>query len=341
MIGRRLAAELLTPVAPGRPPDVPMRMLADGRVALPPTPLAASEVILGVLWPGGLGRSGAVVAAGSGEVVRDLVHVRGRPPQRRELVALSVFVWSGDPRLAHGLGFDDVSIDGYPAWHLPGGDTWTIIVHGRGAGREESLRMLPLLRSLGHSVLVISYRNDPGAPAGGDRLYHLGATEWRELEAAADHALAAGARRLVLAGSSMGGAIVCQFLQRSQRAQHTWRVVLDAPVLDWRDTISAAARARGIPRLYEWMGVRAAERRIGLRLGELDQVAHCHRLSHPMLILLGDRDATVPPAASRALAAARPDIVQLLEVPGAGHAQAWNRDPAAYEAAVTRFLSSG
>jgi pimeloyl-ACP methyl ester carboxylesterase len=153
--------------------------------------------------------------------------------------------------------------------------------------------------------------------------------------------VASGARRLVLVGSSMGGGIVCQFLRRSQRAEHTWRVVLDAPVLDWRAAISAAARARNIPRLFEWLGVRAAERRIGARLGELDQVAHCHRLVHPILIIHGELDASVPPAASRALVAGRPDIVQLVEVAGAGHAQAWNRDPAAYEATVTRFLSSG
>jgi hypothetical protein len=53
------------------------------------------------------------------------------------------------------------------------------------------------LRSWAFPALIPSYRNDPGAPGSPDGLYHLGDTEWADLEAAVDHALAAGATDVV------------------------------------------------------------------------------------------------------------------------------------------------
>ena len=40
----------------------------------------------------------------------------------------------------------------------------------------------------------------------------------------------------------------------------------------------------------------------------------------------------------RALRAALPGQVQLVEFPGAGHVDSWRSDPARYDAAVRRFL---
>ncbi len=54
-----------------------------------------------------------------------------------------------------------------PAADLDG--VWAVLVHGRGATREECLRGVPVLHRLGLTTLVPSYRNDrdaPGDPAG-------------------------------------------------------------------------------------------------------------------------------------------------------------------------------
>ena len=57
-----------------------------------------------------------------------------------------------------------------------------------------------------------------------------------------------------------------------------------------------------------------------------------------MLVIHGTDDLTVPFQTSRRFALARPDLVQLVAVPGAGHARSWNRDPEAYAFAVGGFL---
>jgi fermentation-respiration switch protein FrsA (DUF1100 family) len=56
------------------------------------------------------------------------------------------------------------------------------------------------------------------------------------------------------------------------------------------------------------------------------------------LILHGDADETVPIDVSRAFVAARPDIVTLHVVPGAGHVEAVNFEPALYASSIQRWL---
>lgn len=104
-----------------------------------------------------------------------------------------------------------------------------IFVHGHGTDRGEGLRILPTIVEQGFPSLVMTYRNDAEAPESPDGLYHLGQTEWRDLEAAADYALAHGAEDLILVGYSMGGAITCTFLRESVRADRVRGAILDAP----------------------------------------------------------------------------------------------------------------
>ena len=53
---------------------------------------------------------------------------------------------------------------------------------------------------------------------------------------------------------------------------------------------------------------------------------------------MGEADTTVPVEESRELADARPDLVRLVVVEGAGHVQSWNVIPQRYGDVVSRFL---
>ena len=108
----------------------------------------------------------------------------------------------GDPMTALGLPFRTIGIPTefgpMPAWlvpasgHVPSAGTWAILVHGRGGTREECLRALPVLHRLGMTSLVVSYRNDPGAPPSPRGRYLLGDAEWADVEDAVIHALRSG-----------------------------------------------------------------------------------------------------------------------------------------------------
>ena len=168
---------------------------------------------------------------------------------------------AGDPTTAWGLAHEDVlvpsEVGDLPCWltrpaeSASGGEldgVWAILVHGRGATREECLRGVPVLHRMGITSLVPSYRNDRDAPGAMAGRYHFGGTEWRDIEATVLWAVNHGAQRIVLMGWSMGGAIVLQVVARSWLASRVEAVVLDAPVVDWGDVLDYTARVNKLPR---------------------------------------------------------------------------------------------
>jgi alpha-beta hydrolase superfamily lysophospholipase len=74
-------------------------------------------------------------------------------------------------------------------------------------------------------------------------------------------------------------------------------------------------------------------------LRSMDFVARASELSLPMLILHSDDDGFVPSTGSRALAAARGDIVTLVSFDVALHTKLWNYDEAKWSAAIAGWLA--
>ncbi|WP_168581388.1 alpha/beta hydrolase [Gephyromycinifex aptenodytis] len=247
-----------------------------------------------------------------------------------------------------------------PSWVIPGAGTaagpqpprggrWAVLVHGRGATREECLRAVPVLHRLGITCLIPSYRNDGTAPPSTDGLYGLGLTEWRDIDAALRYALEAGANDLTLFGWSMGGGIVLQTLARSQVATSVDRVVLDAPVIDWSRVIEHHARLRHIPPglgTIVQMLLRARWSYGLIGAGEPIDIASTrwqHRareLAHPILLIHSCDDDFVPVGPSLELAVARPDLVRFEAWQHARHVKEWNVDPQRWEEVVADFVGS-
>ncbi|MBO9577992.1 MAG: alpha/beta fold hydrolase [Microbacteriaceae bacterium] len=264
-----------------------------------------------------------------------------------------------DPAAA-GLPHVDVAVPTelgpMPAWFIPSaaceederwGDT-VILVHGWRSNRLEPLRAVPAIRAAGWSSLVVTYRNDVGAPDAPDGKYHLGATEWRDVEAAIRLAIARGARRIVLAGWSMGGGTVLQTLLRSGLAERVERVFLDSPALDWAAILRSYVRLANYPLPIAPMAegiLKGATTSKLVGLGEpipMRELAvqHFHRLiRHPVLLVQGDDDPTTPVSVARRFAAKRRDLVEYHEFPGAGHIRAWNADQPRYDAILTDWLA--
>lgn len=340
-IGWYYSGQLLNVSHGPEPYDLRVAAADADTVRLTRTADSARPGTFGLAWPGG--------AALVGNVLRDDAPVTrlllGPGPPTGSPARLVTAVWDGDPHSARGLAFSEVDVPDplgpMPAWYVAGTRaTWVLMVHGRGGSRQEGLRILPTLHRLGLPVLDLSYRNDVGAPRSPDGLYHLGGTEWRDVEAGVQYAVDHGAERVVLYGWSMGGAVVEAFLQRSAYAGKVVAAVLDAPVLDWRATLDLQAANRGLPGFLTTVAEHIISWRIGIDWDDFDLVRHADRIRVPTLLLHGGTDTTVPVEPARALARARPSVVTYREFARADHTQEWNVDPAAYEAAVMRFLSA-
>lgn len=238
-----------------------------------------------------------------------------------------------------------------PAWVVRAEDPaapWAVLVHGRGVTRAETIRAVPVFRAAGYSVLLASWRNDGVAPPSPDGRYGLGSTEWQDVDAALDWVAQQGATSVVLMGWSMGGAVVLQTLVRSGLAGLVSGVVLESAVVDWHAVLKSQSRALRLPRpvrkVAQWVLRTPVVHRVAgldqpIDLRELDMVARADELRVPILLLHSDDDGFVPASASYALAAARPDLVQLEVAHVARHTKLWNHDAEWFDARILAWLT--
>ena len=338
------SSDVVIPDHSGPPYELDVHAAAPGQVTLTRDEYSERPGVYGLEWRGGHAILGRVLDRDADTVTRTVRAVRGRLRVGAE-TRIDTNVFHGDPRSARGLPYESVEVRGelgpMPAWRIgERSRTWAIFVHGINGDKIAGLRIAPALRAAGLTSLLISYREDVGAPPSPDGKHHMGLTEWRDLEAAARFALDRGARRLVLVGSSMGGAIVTQFMERSPLAGRVRAMVLDAPALDWSETIAFGATEMGLPSV----AAKPVEWAIGLRIDvdwdRLDALNYTDQLAVPTLLFHGLEDDVVPIATSAALARALPREVTFERVPHAGHVQSWNVAPARYEARVRRFLAA-
>lgn len=236
-----------------------------------------------------------------------------------------------------------------PSWFVPGrGSTWAILVHGKGEDRSEMLRMMRSTVAAGLPSMDITYRNDVGGPQDASGRYQYGRSEWRDLAAAVDYALAHGARHVVLVGASMGGGIVASYLRHTDRPgprdSPVAALVLDSPMLDLGETVDYGAAQRPlpvfghVPGALTWTAKRITTLRYGVDWAAVDYADDSAWVDVPTLVFHGTGDRTVPITGSRRVAAAHPGLVHLVAVRGAGHVASWNAGPSAYDARLIRFL---
>jgi pimeloyl-ACP methyl ester carboxylesterase len=283
----------------------------------------------------------------SKQVVRALDSVHGLSPQPGTHARLEN-LYRGDPRTALGLPFLSVDVPSplgpLPEWVIPGsGSVWAIVVHGYGGSRQDGLQWLPTLHGGAIPTLVVSYRNDLGAPKGPSGLVHFGQTEWHDLDPAVGYARAHGARGVVLIGQSMGGATVAEYVRHSAQAQFVRALILDAPALDLGTDMRFGAESHGLRGPFNWLVIGAGRLAMRLRAGtdfaDLNELAHAKTFNLPILLYQGDADRAVPVSGADTLARARPDLVTYVRVHGAGHGEAYNVDPTRYDEALRAFLA--
>jgi pimeloyl-ACP methyl ester carboxylesterase len=342
------AQVLLTPHHGITTPAGEVIAVTDLDITLPKSAASMRIGTYGLVWfdengdRAGTATIGPVAESTDDTVTRPLSNVQG-PLAVGTSVELNPNIYEGDPQSSLGIPFTDVDIDGrlgkMPAWQVEGtGSTWVLFVHGIDGERQSALRPLPTLVDAGYPTLMITYRNDVGAPASPDGLIDLGQTEWQDLDSAASYAVGLGATTFILYGDSMGGSIVTRFMHESQYADRVAALVLDSPVLDWSGVLDNQADSLHLGLLRGPVKLAVSLRGdIDLaQLNELDQTETFEGV--PILLFQGLADPLVPPEESRRFADALPQTVYV-PVEGAGHIQSWNVDPEGYEEHLSTFLT--
>jgi uncharacterized protein len=344
-------------------PAGPMRAYDDVRVvglsagqvqlrAIGDQPSLTKPELYGIAWHGGTGHLGALVTVSGGVVTRPLTVASGSAPSVGQPAVLDRAYFLGDPRTALGIPVRDVLVYGplgpLPAWYFPGrGDTFVIGVHGQNGSRNDLLRVAGIVHRMGFPALDVTYRNDYGAARDPSGYLRYGQTEWRDLQAAVQWALDHGARHVVLAGQSMGGAVVAAFLEHSPLAGTVTRVVFDAPMLDLQAVVDYGASrrslpvlGRGVPAPLVWTAEQIAAIRFGINWPANDYLDNTAWLKVPALVTHGGDDTKVPISISARLKGLKPALVTFAPFPGAGHLESWNISQARYTSLLESFLSS-
>ncbi|MBN4064811.1 alpha/beta fold hydrolase [Dehalococcoides mccartyi] len=257
---------------------------------------------------------------------------------------------SATPHQPHvALRHEDVVISGpigqFGAWYLLSpnhgkyegdiSDTWAIYVHGRTSNKDATLKSLG---AGGIPSLAIDYRNDIDAPPSESGYYDFGTTEWRDVEAAVQYALDNGAKKIILVGYSMGGGVVVNYQLRSELAEHTVAMILEAPMLNFGRTVDKGAEERGVPAPITFAAKRFATMRFGVDWDALDFLSRADEINVPVLLIHGEADETVPVETSIEFAEALPGLVELHTFPEVGHVTAWNWHPTEYNTLVREFI---
>lgn len=286
------------------------------------------------------------VSTQDGVATRRIERLEGAAPKPGDRAQLDISYYAENPRTGLGLDYEQVTYPGplgdYPAWYVPGtGSTWLIYTHGRASTMREGLRLVEIAHRAGHPALVISYRNDEGAPRG-DGVARFGMDEWQDLEAAITYAKARGAADVILGGGSMGGAITLSLFEHgSAQAKAVRAVLLDSPALDIGRQSRLASAAMGVPGPLAGLGFGLAAWRFGLDWDAMDYLSAVDEVTVPTLVLHGDADRLISVEANRPVfeALARQGNGTIEIVPGAEHLGVWNRDRVGFERRVSAFLA--
>lgn len=332
--------------------DVQVVAVAGSSVTLKKGPDVADNFdasgIYALAWAGGTGHIGKPTVNADGTVTRPLTVTSGVPPVVNQMAGVDRSYWFGSPPAGFDYPMQEVMVGQYPAWYFPAGTTSpttiAVVVHGQNGSRLDGLRVVEVLEQRQLPSLVITYRNDVGAPKDPSGRLQFGQTEWQDVDAAVAWALSRGAKDVVLVGQSMGGAVVAAFLEKSTRTDKVSAVVLDTPMLSLSEVVRYGARAAlpgglAAPDPLLWTAKQLATWRYGVDWAAVDYLDDTSWLKVPTLTIHGTGDPTVPVSVSEQLRDAKPDLVRLEEFPGALHVESWNFDRDRYEQVLGAFIA--
>jgi hypothetical protein len=183
-----------------------------------------------------------------------------------------------------------------------------VYLHGIADNRGSSVGVTHRYATQGFDV--IAYDSRRHGTSDGDACTY-GFFEKRDLERIMD----AAAGPIVLMGTSLGAAVALQAAAIDTRP----RAVVAAEVFSDLRRVASERAPWFLPAPVVRKALRAAERRGGFAVDDVDVVASARAIRAPVLLIHGAADADTGPDHSRRVYAALAGPKRLIEVPGAGH----------------------
>jgi uncharacterized protein len=207
------------------------------------------------------------------------------------------------------------------AWFLParGEPRATVLfLHGNAENVSTHVAAVAWMPAAGFNVLALEYRGY-GMSGGVASLPGV------QLDIdAAFHALAArpevDARRIVLLGQSLGGALAIHYAARGAQRARVRALVADSAFADYRLIVREKLAGFIVTWPFQWLPALTVD-------NDYAPLAAIHEVTAPVLLIHGERDGVVPLHHAHLLYERAAQPKELWSVPQAGHIQAL-RDPA-------------
>jgi fermentation-respiration switch protein FrsA (DUF1100 family) len=230
---------------------------------------------------------------------------------------------------------------GYPLFGIyfptEGSNKTVMIVHGFTYGLYGSVKYMPMFRRRNFNILLVDLRHH-GRSGGANITW--GVQEKHDLAVWASWVLAQHGKEAVLGtlGESLGGATVLQHAAIDPRVAFT---IADCPFSSLRGLLTHVLKTdyRLPPSPLLELGEFWCRVLAGFTFAAASPINSMDKIQTPVLLVHGEEDALVPAEMSRELFEAKTSGVREIHlVAGAGHAEAFTRDPADYEAIVSGFI---
>jgi len=219
-----------------------------------------------------------------------------------------------------------------------------IVLHGVADSRTGVLAQTRMLLQHGYTVLAPDSR---GHGESQEARITYGLLEAEDIHRWADWLYAREQiKGLYGLGESMGAADLLQALPREPRFR---AVVAECPFYDFRQVaFSRLAEGSGVdPRVGKWLfrpmvesGFLYARWRYGLNLADASPAKALGETTIPVFLIHGSEDRNIPPEQSEWLAAQRPQSTVFWRVAGAGHIEAFSKEPGEFSRRVLDWFES-
>jgi len=219
-------------------------------------------------------------------------------------------------------------IDKLSIWWMPPSDPAAptlLYLHGTFRNLYRNFPKIEALRDAGFGVLAVDYRgwgdSTPIVPSQKTIVADADAA-WAEFVRHQPEA-----RKRVIYGHSLGGAVAIDLASRKHRGSDYAALIVESTFTNLADLAASAAGPVGP--IAVWIS------------GEsFDSLAKIGTIDAPILMLHGDKDNTVPVALGRKLRDAAPAGVQWVEIPGGSHSRLHEDDPERYRQALTALIAA-